>query len=46
MEKISQFVSQATAGLAALAFSLAAIAVTVEPVEFAAPPVAQQEMFA
>jgi len=46
MEKISNFMSQATAGIAALALSFAAIAVTVSPVDFTAPPVATQEMVA
>ncbi|WP_156500368.1 hypothetical protein [Croceicoccus bisphenolivorans] len=46
MEKFSTALSNATAALAALAFSLAAISATVTPVDFAAPPVASQEMTA
>jgi len=46
MEKFSDFVSQATASLAAISLTFAAIAVTVAPVNFTAPPVAAQEMMA
>ncbi len=46
MEKISNAVSQMTAGLAAIALTFAAIAVTVAPVQPAATFAVQQEMSA
>lgn len=46
MEKVSNIISHATAGLAALALTLSAVAVTVSPVDFAAPTAATQEMVA
>ena len=46
MDRISNLMSQATAGFAALALSLVAISATVAPVDFATPPVATQEIVA
>ncbi|HEX2795254.1 MAG TPA: hypothetical protein VHN58_12585 [Croceicoccus sp.] len=46
MEKISNAVSHMTAGLAAIALTFAAIAVTVAPVQPVAPLTFQQEMSA
>ncbi len=46
MEKISNFASQISAGLAAVALTLSAIAVTVAPVQPVAPTAFQQETIA
>ena len=46
MEMIAKFAPQATAGFAALAFSLVSISATVAPVDFAAAPVTSQALVA